>query len=64
MRTDWRNQRGEPRYQKRTCCVEGCSGVAFPGLLHCFLHTDKDALAVLVEDAIRQGYRPGVMKVE
>lgn len=56
---DWRRRLGKPR----RCAQPGCRSVAFPGLVYCYEHTSKDALAVLVEDCLRRGYRPGLLRV-
>ena len=47
----------------RTCQHPGCSAEAFPGLARCYDHASKDALALLVEDAVRCGYRPGLLRL-
>ena len=56
---DWRTAaRVLPR---RACQHPGCAADAFPGLARCYEHASKDALALLVEDAVRRGYRPGLL---
>ena len=57
---DWRTK---PRWREGQCCEPGCARERFPGLARCYEHASKDALALLVEDAVRHGYRPGLLWV-
>lgn len=57
---DWRTRR---RWREGPCAVPGCKAERFPGLARCYEHASKDALALLVEDAVRMGYRPGLLRV-
>ena len=60
---DWRTApRCEPAAVP-TCAHPGCKGECFPGLARCYEHASKDALALLVEDAVRRGYRPGLLRL-
>jgi len=58
---DWRTAPKPMR--KRTCQHPGCKAECFPGLARCYEHATKDALALLVEDAVRRGYRPGLLRL-
>ena len=58
---DWRTAaRSLP---SRTCSEPECGAACFPGLARCYAHASKDALALLVEDAVRRGYRPGLLRL-
>lgn len=58
---DWRTAHySQP---SRRCSEPGCGAACFPGLARCYEHATKDALALLVEDAVRRGYRPGLLRL-
>lgn len=58
---DWRTRRWRDGHG--TCIEPGCSSERFPGLTHCYEHASKDAMACLVEEAVRHGFKPGLLRV-
>lgn len=51
-------------YRKaRRCQAKDCCAACFPGLVYCYEHASKDAIATLVLEAIRRGYRPSLLRL-